>query len=448
MKIIHVPFCYWPDPVGGTEIYVRSLAREQQRKGLEVLVAAPAAQDARYVHEGVDVRRFRIAGEVQDVSELYGEGDALAASAFGRIVDDERPEIVHLHAFTRGVSLRLVREVKRRGVPVVFSYHTPTVSCPRGTLLRWGTEVCEGVLDVSACTRCTLQGHGLNRFGSALVGITPARFGRVLGKMGASGGMWTAARMTELVQMRHSAFQGLMAEVDHVIGLCHWVKEVLLRNGVPESKITVSLQGLNDGQDTRAERPRATLPLRIAFFGRLDPTKGVDILIRVFKGNPALSAQLDIFGVVQGQAGDTYQKALISQAAGDARIRLLPPIPSGEVIATLRDYDLLAVPSQCLETGPRVVLEAFAAGIPVLGSNLGGVAELIQHGVNGVLVEARSIDAWARAIQSVADPSLLERLRLGIRPPRRVVDVAGQMGQIYANLLRVPTPDLGVTAIV
>ncbi len=437
MKVIHVPFCYWPDPVGGTEVYVQSLAREQQRQGLDVMVAAPAAQEDAYSYNGLNVRRYAVAQEIRDLRDLYGEGDPGAARAFGRIVERERPDVVHLHAFTQGVSLGLVREAKRRGVPVVFSYHTPTVSCQRGTLLRWGSEVCDGVLDVHGCARCTLHGHGLNRIGSVLAGSIPAGVGRVLGAIGASGGVWTAARMTELVRLRHYAFHGLMAEVDHVVALCQWVKDVLRRNGVPEAKITVSRQGLDRSPTFHAEPRPVTFPVRIAFLGRLDPTKGVDILIQALKRRSELGVQLDIFGVVQGEAGEDYHQYLTNLASGDTRVTFESPIPSGDVIARLRDYDILAVPSQCLETGPRVILEAFAAGVPVIGSNLGGIAELVEHRVDGLLVEPRSIDGWAGAIQAVcADPALLPKLRSGIRPPRSVSAVADEMQEQYAALLR------------
>src|ERR1043166_2662609 len=146
MKVVHVPFCYWPDPVGGTEVYVESLAKQQQQQGLQILVAAPAELNKAYSYSGLKVRRVPVTQRVQDVADLYGEGDALAAEAFGGILEEARPDLVHLHAFTHGASLRLVREAKKRKMPVIFNYHTPTVSCQRGTLLRWGAGGCEGVL--------------------------------------------------------------------------------------------------------------------------------------------------------------------------------------------------------------------------------------------------------------------------------------------------------------
>jgi glycosyltransferase involved in cell wall biosynthesis len=440
MKIIHIPYCYWPDAVGGTEIYVESLAREQQRLGFDVAIAAPGNAGRLYTHNGLPVWRFPVSEQIADLRDLYGEGDPVAAEAFGRVLDQEGPDVVHLHALTRGASLRVVREAKRRGIPVAFSYHTPTVSCQRGTLLRWGSEICDGALHVKTCAQCALDGHGLNRIGSMLAGSLPSGVGRLLGSLGASGGPWTAARFTELVALRHQVFRDLAAEVDHIAALCEWVKDLLLRNGVAGEKITVSRQGLDRAADAPFPQPPTrpvTLPLRIAFLGRLDPTKGVHILIEALRRKPALAVQLDVMGIAQGESGQKYLQALRAMADGDGRVDFREPIPSEHVVDRLRDYDLLAVPSQWLETGPRVVLEAFAAGIPVIGSNLGGIAELIEHGVNGLLSEPRSIDAWADGMESICrTPDLLSALRQGIRPPRGVRDVACEMQQIYSKVLQ------------
>ena len=89
MKVVHIPFCFHPDPVGGTEVYVESLARETQARGLAVVVAAPGSQSCRYEHRGLEVRRFAVPGRVDDLRELYGEGDAAAARELGKILDDE-----------------------------------------------------------------------------------------------------------------------------------------------------------------------------------------------------------------------------------------------------------------------------------------------------------------------------------------------------------------------
>jgi glycosyltransferase involved in cell wall biosynthesis len=439
MKVLHVPFCYWPDAAGGTEVYVESLAREQLHQGFEVMVAAPGTEEQKYVHHGVQIRRFPVAQQVQDVRDVYGEGDAVAAEAFGRVLDTAQPDIVHLHAFTRGVSLRVARAAKQRGIPVVFSYHTPTVSCPRGTLMHWGAEVCDGVLQVEKCSQCTLHGLGLDRSLSALAGLLPQSVGRALGSRRLSGGIWTALRMTDLVALQHAVFRALMSEVDHVVALCGWVKELLLRNGVPEEKVTISRQGLPEVESDSTPPSTARTPagrIRIVFLGRLDPAKGIHILTQAMRAVSEVPIDLDIYGIVQGEAGAAYLRKLKHSAQSDPRISFRDPVPAGVVVPKLREYDVVAVPSQCLETGPMVVLEAFAAGVPVIGSNLGGIAELVTNGVNGLLVEPCSVGAWIRVLRKVSDdPRLLNELRSNMSPPRRISQSAHEMAEVYRALL-------------
>src|SRR5207245_4670330 len=127
----------------------------------------------------------------------------------------------------------------------------------------------------------------------------------------------------------------------------------------------------------------------------------------------------DLYGVAQSGRGDDYVRELRRLAQSDSRIRLLPPIPHERLGMVLSAYDFVAVPSRWLETGPLVVLEAFAAGVPVIGSRLGGIAELIRDGVDGILLETESVTAWTECIRRLDDDrAMLERLHRGVRPPR------------------------------
>lgn len=438
MKIIHLPFCFHPDPMGGTEIYVEALARELTKQGITNIIAAPAATNQSYTYNQISVRRFAISPQVKHLKEIYGQGDELGAIEFSKVIDAEQPDLIHLHAFTRGVSLRLVRLAKSRGIPVIFTYHTPTVSCQRGTLLRWGNQVCDGQIQLSQCTACTLQSLGISESTAQIISNLPPIVGTTLTRIGLSGGIWTALQMRELVNCRTQAFQSLMLEVDHIIAVCDWVKKVLILNQVPQQKIVVIRQGLCQELLPETEEfsplssPTSDPPLRLVFFGRLDPTKGIDILIQAFIAHPQLNATLDIYGICQSTSGDSYQAKIQHLSRNDHRINWKTPVLPAQVVKTMRNYNLLVVPSQWLETGPMVVLEAFAAGIPVIGSNLGGIGELVEHHVNGILVEASCIKAWGQQLQFLCDNrEQLGRLQSGITPPPTMEMVAQKMKLIY-----------------
>ncbi len=441
MKVLQVPFTYYPDAVGGTEVYVEALAQRLRAHDVESVIAAPAAREGTSQRDGLRVRRYALSEEVADLRDLYGEGDATAAAGFERILEEEQPAVVHLHAQTRGVSLRMLRASRRRRIPVVYTYHTPTATCQRGTLLRWGNEVCDGMMTESLCAACALEGRGVNRLAAHAVAAMPAAVGAWCGRAGRRGGVWTAIRARELTVLRHRCARDFLAEADHMVAVCEWVRVLLIRNGVPANKISLSRQGLCQEMNCKAESGKRkaesrSAPLRVAFLGRLDRTKGVDALIRAVRGVPELYVSLGIFGIAQGEGGRSYEAELRALAKDDHRITFHNPVPAGRVVETLRAYDVLAVPSQWMETGPMVVLEAFAAGVPVLGSQLGGIAELVRDEVDGLLVPSADVGAWSMALRRLqADPELLSRLQRGIQPPRTMHATAAEMAALYHLLL-------------
>jgi glycosyltransferase involved in cell wall biosynthesis len=438
---LHVPFCYYPDPVGGTETYVAALAEAQQANGYEIAITAPGEKNQTYMHQGFPVHRFGVGS--MSLRQLYGEGDPTAAANVEEILDRVRPDILHLHAFTGAVSPPLARSAGLRKIPVVFTYHTPTVTCCRGTMLEWGNRVCDGEMRVKRCTGCMLDGKGLPKTAGMLLGTLPPAAGRFAGTAGLKGGIWTALRSTELVAIRHTAVRRfLLEETDHIFAVCDWVRTVLVANGVPPGKITLSRQGtrtpspLPAGTTARAASPAPSSPIRLAFLGRVDRVKGVDILIDALALLPRLEVRLDVFAVAQGEEARRLEKELVAKAHFDPRIRFMPPVAANDVVETLCGYDALLVPSQVLETGPLVIYEAFAAGIPVVGSALGGIAELVRNGETGLLVGERSATAWADAIRRlIEEPGLLRKLKAAPKPTRSAKDAAGDAAKVYAALL-------------
>jgi glycosyltransferase involved in cell wall biosynthesis len=275
-----------------------------------------------------------------------------------------------------------------------------------------------------------------------VVARLPATVGRGLAYSGLQGRLWTALRMNELVALRHATFRAMASEVDHIVAVCQWVEKLLLLNNVPAEKVSVSRHGVNWTSDqdwpTRGSREPSD-ETRIAFLGRLDPTKGLHVVVKALQAAPKANIKLDIYGVVQGPGGAAYQRQVKLLARGDSRISFQESIRPDQVVPLLRNYDFLAVPSQWMETGPLVVLEAFAAGTPVLGWNIGGVSELVRDGIDGLLIDPGR--DWTETLARVAeDPNLRAKLRAGVRPPRSNIDVAREMLALYESVLRRTRP--------
>jgi glycosyltransferase involved in cell wall biosynthesis len=433
MHVLHVPYGFFPDTPGGTEQYVAALAHRQVQQGFKVTIAAPAVRAARYVHEGLPVERYPLSATLELV-DLWGAGDPVAAAAFGQLLDRVKPDLVHLHAYTAGVSLRIAQDITRGRIPLVFTYHSPSVTCARGTLLRWGSDACSGQLSSEPCATCTLASYGLPRL-IALAAQPAARLASHLNVL-SGGGLSTAVRIPELVALRNRCVLEFLEQPARIMVPAQWSLELLARNGQARDRIVLVRHGLDPdtlrsaGELSRAQGQPGT-ELRIAFLGRLDPAKGAHLLIEALERDARLPVRLVLFGLEQQGAYESYRRALRNRARQDSRIEVRRALPHVEVIAAMRDFDIIAVPSIVLETGPLVVLEAFAAGVPVVGTRLGGIAELVMHRHNGLLIDA-SPAAWQAALaELVQQPALLQSLRAGIEQPRTLEAVADDVARVY-----------------
>ena len=332
IEVLHVPYTFFPDACGGTEVYVLGLAKGLMARGLSVAVAAPANAASTYTHEGVPVHRFAV-GAGSGLPTAYGEPDAAAAQGFRAIVERVRPQVVHLHARTSAVSELLVDAAHAAGAKVVFTYHTPTVNCARGSMLLFGEEPCDGRLDAARCGACVLAGHGLPAPAARLLAGMPEHLAERLAQAELPRPL-SALRVPGLVARGHARFHSLMEKADRVVAVSAWVEACLLRNGVDARKLVLSRQGIGErAEPLRARRRPTAGPLRVAFFGRHDPVKGVDILLDALGRISQSPVQLDLFVVAQG-FGHARDK-VAGLARKDARIVLRSPVAPASVGPTM-----------------------------------------------------------------------------------------------------------------
>jgi glycosyltransferase involved in cell wall biosynthesis len=107
--------------------------------------------------------------------------------------------------------------------------------------------------------------------------------------------------------------------------------------------------------------------------------------------------------------------AELRRAAEGLPIRFMGPFGRDDLAAIYAQIDVLAVPSLWLENSPLVIHEAFMAGVPVVGARIGGIADLIQDGVNGLLYEPNAPEALAAALSRLAtDRGLLASLAANV----------------------------------
>ncbi len=340
----------------------------------------------------------------------------------------------------------MVEIAQASGARTVLTYHTPTMSCARGDMMEFGASPCDGRLDRQRCVACVLSARGLPHVLATAASLIPAPSLAALAGFDAMPRGLSGARVPGLIHSAQESFRQMVATVDRIVAVCDWVRSVLLINGLDPAKIVMSRQGISD--DALPIPARAGIaengPLRCVYFGRLDPVKGIDLIIQALRFEPHLDIALDLF-VVRQHGADMAYKQLCDACAEDARITLRTAVPARDVQATMATYDLVIVPSRWLETGPLVVLEAFAAGVPVVGADLGGIAELVRGDVDGLLFEPGDARALVTCLSRLCqDRKLLARLTQNVQPPRRMQSVANDMAQLYRELLGVDArnPDM------
>ncbi len=178
-------------------------------------------------------------------------------------------------------------------------------------------------------------------------------------------------------------------------------------------------------------RTRPGRPLRVACIGGLAWQKGVHVVVEAFE-RLAGPAELWVAG------SETFDPAYAQQLRAQAgpRVRFLGGLSRAQVWACLAEVDVLAVPSLWYEAFSLIAHEAFAAGVPVIATRLGALAEVVRDDVNGLLIPPGDVGAWAAACQRLADePSLLERLRAGVRAPLDMAQHVQRLCSVYARAL-------------
>ncbi|MGE5288927.1 MAG: glycosyltransferase family 4 protein [Micromonosporaceae bacterium] len=203
----------------------------------------------------------------------------------------------------------------------------------------------------------------------------------------------------------------LLPGADAVIALTPSAARLLRDDGIPPERVHVIPPGYDPALfAAAAPDPFPGLPRpRIAYVGRLVPQKDVATLLEAL-ARPAVRAQL----LVVGDGSDRPMLERRAQPFG-SRVHFTGFVPHAQIPAVLRHVDML-VQCSIYEDLSSALIEAMAAGLPVVATRVGGTADLVKDGVNGLLVTPRDPAALAAAISRVlADPATAARLSSAAR---------------------------------
>jgi glycosyltransferase involved in cell wall biosynthesis len=364
MRVLHVnKFLYRR---GGAESYMFDLAALQADTGDEVAfygMEHPANEPMQYAGHfpsNVELRESSMTSRVKASARVFYSRSAEAGMK--AVLADFKPDAVHLHNIYHHLSPSVLRPLAAAGTPAVMTLHDYKLACPSYQLLDHGAicEAClggnflhatmrrckDGSLAASLLVTVEAFAHRLtNAYGAVDRFIAPSRF--------------LAAKMAEA-----RVFPDRMRHVNHFVDL--------------------------------AAIPARTEPgVGFVFAGRLSPEKGVDVLIDAI--GRAGGTHLQVLG--EGPERERLEGQAAEVAPG--RVEFRGRVTKSEVQEAMASALAVVVPSRWYENQPMTAIEAMAGGTALIGTRLGGIPELVDDGVSGLLVGHDSPDELAEALCSL-----------------------------------------------
>jgi glycosyltransferase involved in cell wall biosynthesis len=438
LKILQILNHFLPQQTAGTEVYTWALSKHLQNNGIDVKVLIPHYGEKKsndYFYDGLLVHQYS-EPSVVDRSLIMGFRVPDGLIHFEKYIRDERPDIIHFHelAGSNGITLNHVKVAKKSGAKVIMTFHLAGYTCKTDTLVHLGKTPCDGIIDLQKCSNCYLNATGNGKIAKILTSTSA-----ILHRCSINTTHWqhkvgTALGTVSIISKLKDNLNTLVSQCDCVISITEWYEKILIANGVDQCKIRVIKQGLPfaHSQSTSIKRKQEK-PLRLVFLGRINKFKGLHLLFDAIKDIDPFSIQLSIFG---NSDNSVYESTLKIQTASNNNISWNGKLKQEEVIEELQQHDLLCLCSTFSEMSPLVIQEAFAAGIPVLASNVYGNAEQIKHEKNGLLFEFNNVnDLRKQIVRCIEDYNLIQELKNNILPPRSFQDVSNEYLDLYKNLL-------------
>jgi glycogen synthase len=369
---------FYPPVTGGQEQYVRNLSRALAERGhdVEVVTIANDGPAATSVDGAVTVHRIRTTA--QRLPRLYDDVarphalpvvDPGFRTAVGRLLAGNQFDVVHAHDWSIGSAIGPARRAR---VPVVLTQHDYSHVCATKRFMR-GDEVCAGPAPV-ACLRCASSWHG------PVVGPGVA-VANALGRRTRSKNVDAFVPVSSVVAINTR----LPGRNPYVVIPNFIPDDLLLAEAVPQP-----------------EGP-------MVFVGDLSRDKGIEILLEAHRraGLPRLVL-----------AGRVLEHTPLQLSDG---VELRGLLDHDSVIELMQTACVVVVPSIVPDCCPTVVLEAMAVGCPVVAAASGGIVDLVDDGVTGLLVPPGDASALSGALSAVVDDreraaamgrAALERARL------------------------------------
>ena len=445
MRIAYLSHFYPPTHNSGIEQYTHGLAKGMLEAGhsVAVLCVNRWSEGETYWQgftddewEGVSVRRFNVNCFRSPAPNRYYYDNPELADHVRDFLLEYKPDLVHI-ASMYTLSARIIKVAKELDLPVVFTLSDFWAICPRHTLMRYDGSLCDAQVPPQVCQDCLLSESSGYRALKHLLpfSLTETIYNRLVGYSEIAGYIPGMKRWGMDVVERRRILKQYLPMIDATLAPSQFMRDTTLAAGLPV-QIEVSHHG-NDLGWLSDYKPRPSDgELHFGYIGQISPIKGLHLLIEAFQRNQFQDhVKLHIYGNLE--ANPAYVEKLRQLAGQNHNIELMGPFLRHELPRVLADIDALVAPSIWPEVAGLVVQEAFAAKIPVLASDMGGLPEFVRPGAGGLLFGIDNPEELQQTLATVVagGMNLLDDLRATIPAVRTVDDERQYIESVYANLL-------------
>lgn len=406
MKLLFVSRGFPPHGRWGTESYTLQLARAMRAKGHEVSVFHPDVRDTGgdygldFQHHGpFQVARVRLPRRrAKELSISYA--DPSLESAFQSVLERVQPDVVHFTYLLWTLSVRLIELARRRGSRTVLTATDFGLACHRGQYFDWRNRDCGGPHDAPTCARCVREPSPDD--GPWLEIEAKRWLARGLASVGGLGRVVVAADLAR----RDACVREALSQVDAAIAPTAETERMLSHLGVESARITRLCYAVDPLPLAAANAAPASRAIHIGFLGQFAPHKGAHVLLDAVgileRRLPEAVEPWDVVLYGEGVDGRHRRYPAELRARGRSpRVFFAPPFESERVGEILAPLSCVVVPSLWRENAPLSALEARAAGIPVIASDVPGLSEILQPGLHGSLFPAGDATALADRLRDV-----------------------------------------------
>jgi glycosyltransferase involved in cell wall biosynthesis len=441
VKIAFVLKYFLPEKTAGTEVYAAALCHELIKLNVEVLIIKPSVglnDFYQYYHENIRVVEYPESDSI-DKELQTGRRTPEGLNFFKTLLLSEKPDIVHFHEITgsNGITIHHLRSTKELRIPFFMTLHLIGYTCQTGMLKFKDRKECDGVVNTYRCSVCTLHKKGFVYGSAEILSLVGQWIQNNKINISALPAKLSGVMSYPLYMQNH--FEGLkyiFSESEKVFLLSSWFKELLLANKFPKDKMVLlpkALPGETVHRKKQFRKRKENEAIKFVYLGRISRIKGLLILLKSLKIIQTSNWSLDIYGQITEDDYYIECNKIVQELNGSVNWKGI--IRPSDVVNILQQYDALIFPTIIQEMVGLVVQEAFAAGIPVIGSNAKGIAEQVTDRVDGLLFKAGDVQSLKQILNEViSNVSLLPQLAANIKTPGLFNEVAAEALKIYASV--------------